>query len=362
MESVSRYHRQTLLAEIGEEGQRRLGGSHALLVGCGALGTVIADGLARAGVGRLTLVDRDLVERTNLQRQILFDESDVRDELPKAEAARRKLARINSEIEVRAIVDDFRHSNAEVLAADADVLLDGLDNFETRFLLNDLSVKLGIPYVYGGAVGTNGMTATFLPHTPGNADRGRRSWTEEEATPCLRCLFESAPPAGSAPTCDTVGVLGPAVGVIANLQAAEAIKTLTRKFDSINRGLVSVDLWSNEWRRLNIASAYADGDCATCRRSVYQSLEGCDGPGVSTMCGRNAVQINPARPVELDLSTLEGQLRAHGATQRNAFLLRCRLRENEGVELTIFPNGRTIVHGVDRPEQARSLYARYIGA
>jgi adenylyltransferase/sulfurtransferase len=229
-DNLDRYHRQTLLPGIGDAGQRRLLATHALIVGCGALGSCLADALARAGVGTLTIVDRDLVEITNLQRQILYDESDVREGMPKAEAAARRLREINSSIDIRPVIDDFDARNAERLSGGADIIIDGLDNFETRYLLNDLAVARGLPYIYGGAVGTQGMSVPILPHPRKRVGSGGAiSWDEEDSTPCLRCIFPDPPPPGSSPTCDTAGVLGPLVSMVAAHQATQALKGLGQR-------------------------------------------------------------------------------------------------------------------------------------
>ena len=248
-----------LLPGFGADGQRRLRDSTALLLGCGALGSVAADMLARAGVGHLVIVDRDFVELTNLQRQVLFDERDVADGIPKAEAAKRKLAVINSQVKVTAIVDDINHNNIERFAAGADVIVDGLDNFETRYLANDLAVKTGRPYVYGAAVGTTGMAFTVLPHSD-----GQTAWESADknlATPCFRCLFEEAPPPGTSATCDTVGVISSAVGIVANFQVAETLKILTGNFANVSRTLLNFDLWVNEIMQLNVGDAYEKSNC-----------------------------------------------------------------------------------------------------
>jgi len=341
-------------------------------VGCGALGTVIADALARAGVGALTIVDRDVVELTNLQRQVLFDEADVREGRPKAVAARDMLARVNSDVEVRALVEDFNFTNAEAIARDADILLDGLDNFQTRYLLNDLSVTLARPYCYGGAVGTTGMACTFLP-APGTND-GAVTWTEAQSTPCLRCVFPEAPPPGSTPTCDTAGVLGSVVGMVAHHQVAQAIKLLTGNIDAVDRSLVTIDAWSNEFRRLDVSRARA-GDCPCCVERRFEHLPGAVGSAATSLCGRGAVQINPrlaaGRAVGgspgIDLRALAERLRPHGEFTVNDFLLRGALRDerrddsDEPVELTVFADGRAIVAGTGRPEFARTIYDRYVG-
>ena len=362
--NFSRYHRQMLLAGFGEAGQRKLQESTAVVLGCGALGTVIADMLARAGVGHLVLVDRDFVELTNLQRQILFDEQDVTDALPKAEAAKLKLARINSQVEVTAIVDDANPTNIERLIAGAEVLLDGVDNFETRYLANDCAVKHGIPYIYGGAVATVGTAFAILPHS---ADGGA-VWEQLEggskATPCLRCLFEEAPPPGTGATCDTVGVIGPAAAIVANFEAAEALKILTGNFDRVCPTMLSFDLWSNTFKQFKVARAYEQGDCPCCKHGKFEYLDGSLGSGAATLCGRDAVQLRQKRDAEdVDLEEIAGRLRQHGEVKVNRFMLRAKLVDRDKpYELTLFPDGRAIVHGTHEPNVARSLYAKFVGS
>jgi molybdopterin-synthase adenylyltransferase len=361
---LARYHRQILLAGFGEAGQRKLARSTAAVLGCGALGTAIADTLARAGVGRLILIDRDFVDLTNLQRQMLYDEQDVRDTLPKAEAAKARLARINSEVEVTAIVDDVYAANIERLTEGADVLLDGVDNFETRYLANDCAVKHGIPYVYGGAVGTVGAAFAILPHTP----RGDSAWESgrdgSHATPCLRCLFEEAPPAGTGATCDTVGVLGPAATIVASFEATEALKILTGNFERVSRTMLDFDLWANAMRQLKVASAYDESNCPCCKRRVFEYLDGSLGSGATTLCGRDAVQIRQKRDVEdVDLAAIARRLTSHGQVKVNAFMLRANLVDRgQPYELTVFPDGRAIVKGTHEPQVARSLYAKFVGS
>lgn len=343
MTDTPRYHRQMLLEGIGEAGQRSLRDSTALLVGCGALGTVIAELLTRAGVGRLRIVDRDLVELTNLQRQVLFDESDAREGLPKAEAARRRLACINSEIVIEPVVADFNSTNAERLARDTDAIVDGTDNFETRYLLNDLAVKLAKPYVYGGAVGTRGMVYTVMPHRP-----------------CLRCVFD-VPAGGNRETCDTVGVLGPVAAMIASIESAEAIKLLSGNADRVSPDLLSVDLWSNTIRRIDPGSA--DPQCPCCGLRQFDYLEGDRRGSTTSLCGRNAVQIITVHAGEhIDLAPLADRLAAHGPVNRNEFLLRAEFTERDhAYQLTLFPDGRAIIHGTADPALAKSLYSRYVG-
>ena len=260
---LARYHRQMLLPGFGEAGQRRLLGSTALLLGCGALGSVSADLLARAGVGHLVIIDRDIVELSNLQRQVLFDENDAAQSLPKAVAAQRRLGSVNAGVRVSAIVDDINHTNIERYATGVDILVDGLDNLETRYLANDLAVQNGLPYIYGAAVGSTGMAFSILPHS-GLDTPWEQDGKIELATPCLRCLFAEVPPAGTSPTCDTVGVLSPAVGIVANFQAAETLKILTGNYARVSRTLLNLDLWANEILQLEVSNACESGDCPCC--------------------------------------------------------------------------------------------------
>src|SRR3954465_4790477 len=256
--TLERYSRQMRFYGIGEAGQRKLLASHVVLCGCGALGTVLANALVRAGVGHLRLVDRDFIETHNLQRQVLFDEHDVAENLPKAEAAARKLAAINSAVHVEPVVTDIDRTNILDLVEDADLVLDGTDNFEIRYLINDVAVKLGKPWVYGGSIGSHGQTMTILPGE----------------TPCLRCVFEAAPAPGEAGTCETAGVLGPIVNIIASLQATEAIKILTGRRDRVNRELLNYDVWDNVQKRIKIAPLLGKVDCPCCQRRHFEWLEG----------------------------------------------------------------------------------------
>ena len=372
--TTDRYHRQMLLPGIGPEGQARLRASHALIVGCGALGSVLADTLGRAGVGTLTIVDRDVVELTNLQRQVLFDEADVAAGMPKAEAARRALQRINREVTVNAVVAHFDHRTGPALVADADLILDGLDNFETRYLLNDLAVRDARPYVYGGAVATGGMTMTILPHRAHartGADAARPSsvaWTDEQCTPCLRCIFPDAPPAGTGPTCDTAGVLAPIVSIVASLQAAEALKLLAGHPEAINRQLRSIDIWRNDFRGFDVAGARRDDACPCCGQGHFSALDGADAAVATALCGRRTMQLTPpATDRVLDLAAIAERLAPFGAFTATPFLLRGAFRDERtddddgAIELTLFPDGRALFHGITRPEHARALYARYLG-
>ncbi len=359
---LSRYHRQMLLPGFGEEGQRRLLESSAVILGCGALGCVVADILARAGVGHLILIDRDFIEMTNLQRQVLFDERDVLDAIPKAEAAKRRIANINSDVRVTAIVDDINHTNIERYAQGADILVDGLDNFETRYLANDLAVESGRPYVYGAAVGTTGMAFAVMPHCSGD-----RPWASTDAgnlaTPCFRCLFEEAPPPGSSATCDTVGVIAPAVAIVANFQSAEALKILTGNYQHVNRCLLNIDLWANEFMQLKVSNAYEKGDCPCCKHRKFEFLDGAAGSSAATLCGRNAVQLrHKQQSGDVDLDALATRLRRHGEVKVNEFMLRTEIAEShKAYEITLFRDGRAIVKGTDDPGIARSIYAKFVG-
>ena len=358
---LDRYHRQMLLKDFGKAGQEQLAGSTALLLGCGALGSVAADLLSRAGVGHLVIVDRDIVEKTNLQRQLLFDESDVAAGMPKAEAAKQHIAKTNSQVRVTAIVDDINDTNMARYADGVDVIVDGLDNLETRYLANDCAVSSGLPYLYGAAVGTTGMAFTVLPHS------GRETaWEAADArvgpTPCLRCLFEEPPP-GTLPTCDTVGVLGPLIAIIASFQASEALKILTGNFEKLNRKLLHVDPWSNEVMQLDVSNVYEQADCPCCKHRRFEYLEGRAGSSATSLCGRDAVQLRhrvSTRPVDLD--GVAARLANHGEVRVNDYLLSATIMDGEaGFEITLFQDGRAIIKGTQDPGVARAIYSRYVG-
>ena len=341
---LARYSRQVLIPELGEDGQRRLMKGRATLIGCGALGTVQAEVLVRAGVGFLRICDRDYIELDNLQRQVLFDETDLAAELPKAEAARRKLALINSQVSVDAVVTHVDHTNIDALVSDADVILDGTDNFETRYLINDWAVANGRPWIYGAVIGTTGLCMPIVP--------GR--------TPCLRCVFEDAPPPELNPTCDTVGVLGSVVNVVASLQATEAIKILAGRSDALNCSLTSVDVWSGRMSNLNVSRARESGTCPCCDRRDFEYLEGQALASTTVLCGRDAVQIGGGGR-RVDFDSIAAKLRpvATGEIRCNVFMLKARLSD---CELTLFADGRAIIKGTHDADHARSLYAKYIGA
>jgi molybdopterin/thiamine biosynthesis adenylyltransferase len=341
-EALERYSRQMRFAGIGEDGQRRLLDSHVTLCGCGALGTVLANALVRAGVGHLRLVDRDFIETNNLQRQVLFDEHDVAENLPKAEAAARKLGAVNSSVHVEPVVTDIDRTNILALVQDADLILDGTDNFEIRYLINDVAVKLGKPWVYGGCIGSHGQTMTILPGE----------------TPCLRCVFEAAPAPGEAGTCETAGVLSPIVNIVASYQATEALKILTGRKDQINRELIYVDVWENIQRRIKIAPLLGKVDCPCCRRLNFEWLEGEQGSHTTSLCGRNAVQVTQRHASRLNFEELARHLEALGEVSYNRFLLKFNA---DGYQFTVFPDGRAIIKGTSDVDKARTLYAKYVG-
>ena len=335
----NRYSRQILFARIGREGQERLGRARVVIVGCGALGTAQANALVRAGVGHLRIVDRDYVEESNLQRQLLFDESDAAANLPKAVAAERYLRLLNSEVSIEGVVADVDARSIEKHVAGFDLILDGTDNFETRFLTNDAAVKLGIPWIYGAVVGSYAATLTVLP--------GR--------TPCLACVFPERPQ-GLQETCDTVGVISPAVAWAAAVQVTEAIKIVLGQYDDLHGSLFACDIWKN---RVQQVKPQVNPGCRACRRREFTYLEGDALSRATRLCGRNSVQIRQPDDQALDLGILRARLERQGSVRANPFLLRCNL---DPYELTVFADGRAIVKGTDDPAVARKIYAQYVGS
>jgi adenylyltransferase/sulfurtransferase len=340
--STPRYTRQIRFEGIGEEGQATLGRATAVVIGVGALGSVSASYLARAGVGILRVVDRDLVDVTNLHRQLLYTEEDARESLPKAAAAAARLTCVNSEIRVEPQVEDLTSKTAERLLGGADAIVDGTDNFETRYLLNEWSVRHGIPWVYGAAVGAYGLTFTVLPGETG----------------CLACVFEDAPPPELTPTCETAGIIGPVTGAVGSWQAGEAIKILAGRRSAVARSLTVFDLWNGQIRQVDLSRSRRR-NCAVCQRRSFPHLEARAGTGTVRLCGRNAVQISPRQERSVDLAALAGRLRAAGNVIQNRFLVRVHV---EGYDLTVFADGRSMVTGTDDPATARSLVSRYVGA
>lgn len=333
-----RYSRQVLFAGIGEAGQRKLAQSGVVIIGCGALGSMMANNVVRAGIGRVTVVDRDFVELSNLHRQNLFDESDAERRLPKAVAAVEHLRRINSQVALRAEVADVTPRTVEALIADADLILDGTDNMETRFLINDAAVKHGKPWVYGGAVAASGMTMNILPGD----------------TACLTCVLEEPPAPGVLTTCDTEGVLNSLTAVVASLQTTEAMKVLLGA-PEVRRDLLYVDVWEGTFRTVRVDRR---PDCPTCGKRDFRFLRAAATSWTTVLCGRNAVQITPPEGTTVSLDCLQKSLERIGEVRHNGFLLTVRVA---GHELIVFPQGRIIVKGTTDPAVARGLCAQYIG-
>lgn len=330
-----------LLPEIGPEGQKRLAGARAAVVGLGALGSVSANLLARAGVGTLRLIDRDVVEMNNLQRQVLYDEEDVRQNLPKAVAALQKLRQINAEIAIEAEPADVNPETIDQLLEGIDLVIDGTDNFETRFLINDFTLGRKIPWIYGGAVATGGLAYVILPREG----------------PCLRCLFEEAPRTGKFQTCDTAGILASAAHWVASFQFTEALKILLGKKEAVDRRLWKVDLWKNEFRPVEV-QGLRKKPCSGCEKGEYPYLARELGSRAVTLCGRNAVQIYRAKASRVDFSDLARKLSHLGAVQYNEYLLKASIAP---FEITVFQNGRAIIQGTEDAAQAKSVYSKYIG-
>ncbi|MBI4332751.1 MAG: ThiF family adenylyltransferase [Chloroflexi bacterium] len=337
---IDRYARQRIFRGIGDAGQKKLGEGYAVIIGCGALGSAIASCLVRAGVGRVRVVDRDFIEYHNLPRQLLFDEDDIEEQLPKAIAAERHLRKINSSVRVEGIVMDVNSGNMERLVAGAHVILDGLDNYETRYLINDVALKLKIPWIYGGAVGASGMTMTVIPGE----------------TPCFRCIMPSPPGAVRIQTCDTAGVLNSIPFIIGALQSAEAIKLLVGDREHLNKGIISIDVWENSFHQTALGAA-GRADCPACQ-GRYEYLEAEEGTRTTVLCGHDAVQIyNPKSP-GVSLAALALRLKAVGEVTFNNFMLRLQV---EGREIVVFPDSRAIIKDTRDESLARGLYAKYIG-
>ena len=339
MATIDRYSRQTLFGPIGKEGQERLHASTVTIIGCGALGTVLANNLCRAGIGHLVIADRDYIELNNLQRQILFDEDDITRRLPKAIAAAEKLRRINSDTIIEPLVEDINADGIESLVQDSNLVLDATDNFETRYLLNDVCVKYSRPWIYSGVIASYGVTMNIVPGD----------------TPCLRCVFPEMPLPGTTPTCDTAGVLNGIVGAISGVASTEALKILLES-EKMSRAMFWMDVWENTCERIELPR---QPDCLTCGQHSYEFLDALSGTNSTSLCGRNAVQVrNGRRGTILDLSGLAERLRPVGEVSYNDFLLRFSV---DTYELTVFPDARAIIKGTDDEQVARSVYARYIG-
>lgn len=339
---LDRYSRQLLYQNIGEDGQKKLLNSKIALIGCGALGTTAANSLVRAGIGHLIIADRDFIETNNLQRQVLFDENDVAQGIPKAEAARNKLVEINSEVTIEARVTDVNSQSIEEIIQGCDLILDGADNFETRFLINDVAVKYKIPWVYGACISSQGLAFPILPYE----------------TPCLRCIFETAPPPGMTPTCDTAGIISPIVQVVSAIQVTEAMKILMGRKDSVLRQMVSIDLWEGSFRKFNVEGYREASECPTCKQGKFEYLEAKEGSHITSLCGRNSLQITPMARNQIDFNDLKDRLGAVGEVSSNKFLLRFK---TDGYQITVFRDGRAIIQGTTDESVAKTLYAKYIG-
>ena len=339
---AERYSRQTRFAPLGTTGQERLAAARVAVVGCGALGGVVAMALARAGVGFLRLIDRDVPERSNLPRQVLFDEADVAAGLPKAVAAAGCLARINSGILIEPVVADLTAANALELLSGVDVIVDGTDNFEARFLVNEVACRRRIPWVHGGAIGAEGRVLTIVPGT----------------TACLRCLIPEPPAPGALPTCETAGIIGPAALVVGAVEAAEAIKLIVAADRAGGGRMLVCDLWDGVWRIVDLAALAATG-CPTCRAGDTPWLDGRRGGPPTPLCGRDAVQV-PAAAGGIDLADLAARLAPLGAVVANRWIVRADVEE--GIQLSVFADGRAIVSGTRDEAKARGIVARYLGA
>jgi molybdopterin/thiamine biosynthesis adenylyltransferase len=343
--STTRYARQIRFTPVGEQGQQQLAGSRAAVVGMGALGSVIAQHLVRSGVGYVRIIDRDIIEWSNLQRQMLYTEQDVLALLPKAQAAAIHLRAINSSVTIEPVVADLTAANAEEMLEDVDVIIDGSDNFSVRYLINDYSVKNIIPWIYGGAVGASGMTMTILPN--------------ELDSPCYRCLFNEPPPPGTTDTCETAGVISPIVDIIGSVQATEAIKLLSGNRKSLHRTLFQVDLWNHAWMPVSVANAKRS-DCLCCGEKQFKFLDAhLSEQAAASLCGRHSVQITPNLPAALNLDELSIRLQPIGTVTRNRFLLRIALSDT--LTFILFSDGRAIIQGTDDSTKARSIYAEILG-
>ncbi len=336
---LDRYSRQILFGPIGKDGQERLKQASVTIVGCGALGTVFANNLCRAGIGHLVLADRDYIEMNNLQRQILFDEDDVAHHLPKAVVAAEKLHRINSEVTVEALVEDINADGVESLVRNTDLVIDATDNFEVRYLLNDACIKYGRPWIYSGVIASYGVTMNILPGD----------------TACLRCAFPDMPQPGTTPTCDTAGVLNGIVGAIAGIASTEALKLLL-KSDKVSRDMVWMDLWENTFERIELPRQQ---ECPACGMHHYEFLDAIENSSSTSLCGRDAVQVRAGKREQImDFVALAQRLQPIGDVSYNQHLLRCAI---DGYELTVFRDARAIIKGTDDEQVARSVYSRYIG-
>jgi len=332
---MERYSRHILLKEIGEKGQVKLSKSSVVIIGCGALGTAIANILVRAGVGEIQIVDRDIIEMSNIQRQSLFDEKDVG--LPKAWVAAKKLRKVNQKIKIKSVIEDLNNSNIEGVIESADLVIDGTDNMETRFLINDVCIKHKIPWIYGSAIGTYGMSMNILP----------------DSTPCFRCIFPKLPDAGALPTCDTAGVLNTIPSIIGSIESTEALKILLGK--NINSNLLIYDVWAHDFQSVKIKK---NSKCECCVKHNFEFLNAKKKTRIVSLCGENAVQITPAKTGMLSFESLAQKLQKSGKVEVTNFFLKFTV---DSYQINIFKSGRAIVYGTNNEKTAKSLYAKYVG-
>lgn len=337
---TERYSRQQLFKQIGFEGQEKIRHKHVLIVGAGALGSAGAEAFVRAGIGKLTIIDRDYVEWSNLQRQQLYTEKDANDKIPKAIAAKKHLEQINSEVEIEALVMDAGSDNLESLLDRVDIIIDGTDNFDIRFIVNDLSHKHSIPWIYGSCVGSYGATYTVIP--------GR--------TPCLNCILKRVPTEGA--TCDTAGIISPAVQIVSAYQVTEAFKILVEDFAALRNTFLTFDVWSNQYHSIHVDKIKTEGcpSCGTVRTYPYLSYE--NQTKTEVLCGRNTVQIRHTKSIEYSFDQVEKSLKAYGTVKKNPYLLSCQLQD---YRMVIFRDGRVFIHGTNNIQLAKNLYYRLLG-
>ena len=335
-----RYSRQILFSDIGEEGQRRIRDSKVVIVGCGALGSVSAEMLTRAGIGQLKIIDRDFVEESNLQRQSLFSDKDAQQGLPKAAVAERVLKGINSEVYCEGIIEDVTWENMARLCKDSHIIMDGTDNFETRFLINDFSILEGVPWMYGACVGSYGVAFAFQP--------GK--------TACLQCLLEQPPQVGTTETCETAGILAPVVHAVAAFQVTQALKICIGKTPEPK--LLQVDVWTGNWRTIAAGTARSE-ECPCCSGRRLRFLEGEEKSRLTRLCGRNAVQISPQHPTRLDFKVVHKRLAQQAQVDFNGYMMRILV---DGYQIALFADGRSIIRGTEDFSKARAVYAKYIGS
>lgn len=335
---MERYEKQMLYGEIGIEGQKKLLAKKAVIIGCGALGTVIANNLVRSGIGYIKIVDRDYIEISNLNRQILYDEEDIKENLPKAIAAEKKLKKINSDIEITSLIADVNSVNIEDICKGMDIILDGTDNLQTRYLINDTAIKLNIPWVYGAVIGSSGIVHTIIPHE----------------TPCLRCMFPKIPPIGSVETCDTAGVLNMITSIVASMESMEAIKILLNQNENIIKGLQFMDIWTNDYEYIDMK---IDENCIACGNNKFEFLE-LNKEEAVYICGKNSIQINPIQK-NISAEKIVQKLKSLNIDViQNAYFIKFLV---EDVQMTLFYDGRAIIKNTDDINRATSLYSRYIG-